>query len=483
MTTPSKATPSKALTATHRLLYRGSLSLPDSYLPLDGLSFVTKVIDALSSPALLNNTLALTLESMRGLPLYLLETVKVKETYIDPPGDIFVDIHPDATLTRIYFENVFCLAPVTSPTSRTEYGVRVSLTENNDPDTPDLLIYGELRDASPSEASIPSTSTASPKVLVLLAARILPGPPPASSFRLPRPDDPTPRRPPLNFSAKRKRDAAGLPFDLTAASSDAGKRVRITAGDKGKGKALSRDGDEEAVRRAAVETMLRMPKPPLGKQVSVKALGKDARVGPKKDVFKVPNVPERAGSRRAGQDSAGEPDVFGTVSGGTSGVVTGDVVQTVEKENKASLVSLYAYGLGRQAVKKAVTKALGKHGISRTDAEFKELFQMCYHGASFALVRGQTTSYDVYSIHVAALEATYDRCAHRRAHDRPLCRRAHQDVPTRRAFMSHLETAYNEGLTVKDTGRMTTDVLQVHIATYRHPMPPLAQDCRRTPPD
>ncbi|KAI0667106.1 hypothetical protein C8Q78DRAFT_1082608 [Trametes maxima] len=353
MATPSKTTPSKASAPTHRLLYRGSLSLPDSYLPLDGLSFVTKINDALSSPALMNNTLALTLESMRGLPLYLLDTVKVKETYIDPPGDIFVDIHPDATLTRIYFENIFCLAPVTSPNYRTEYGVRVSLTENNDPDTPDLLVYGELRDAPLLEASIPSTSTAPPKTLVLLAARILPGPPPASSF-------------------------PGLPFDLTSASSDAGKRARTTAGDKGKGKALGRDGDEEAVRRAAAETMLRMPKPPPGKQVSVKALGKDARVGPKKDVFKVPSVPVRTGSGRAGKDSAQEADVFGTVSGGAAAAVMGDRVQAVEKENKA-------------AVKKTVMKVLGQHDISRTDAEFKELFQMCYHGASFALRRRMAT--------------------------------------------------------------------------------------------
>ncbi len=84
------ATPSKAVPPTHRLLYRGSLALSDSYLPLDGLSFSARISDIHSSPALLNNPLALTLESMRGLPLHLLGTVKVKDTWIDPPGDILV---------------------------------------------------------------------------------------------------------------------------------------------------------------------------------------------------------------------------------------------------------------------------------------------------------------------------------------------------------------------------------------------------------
>ncbi|KAI0628352.1 hypothetical protein C8Q77DRAFT_1022364, partial [Trametes polyzona] len=355
---------------THRLLYRGSLSLPDAYLTLDGLSFSAKMSDSHSSPGLLNNPLALTLESMRGLPLHLLSTVKVKDTWIDPPGDIVVDVHPEAALTRIYFENLFCLTPITSPNSRTEYGVRVSLTENNDPGTPDLLIYGELRDAPlSSESALPSTSLSLPKSLHLFAARILPGPPPPATFRLPRPDDPTPRRPPPTFSgAKRKRDA--VPFDLTAGtSSDASMSKRPKVGDKGKSKASANDS-EDAMRKAAAEVMLRMPKP--GKTAAnVKALGKDARVGVKKDVFKVPNVPVRTGSGST-RAAPSEPDVFGSVGEGERlDVPVGDA--SVEKENK-------------MAVKKAVTKRLAEHGIAKTHTEFKELFQTCYHGSSFALV-------------------------------------------------------------------------------------------------
>lgn len=191
----------------------------------------------------------------------------------------------------------------------------------DDPDTPDLLIYGELRDAplASSADPTPSTSSSPPQMLHLLAARIHPGPPPTpSSFRLPRPDDPTPRRPPAAFGAKRKRDVVGLPFALTADSK------RAKTGEKGKGKA-----SDDAMRKAAAEVMLRMPKP--GKNAAVpvdlKALGKGARVGVKKDVFKIPNVPVRSGS---GQ----EADIFAPVSGEPPDVVMSDAGVDTERENK-----------------------------------------------------------------------------------------------------------------------------------------------------
>ncbi|KAI0753452.1 hypothetical protein C8Q80DRAFT_1152256 [Daedaleopsis nitida] len=359
-------TPSKVIAPPHRLLYRGSLSLPDSHLLLDGLSFTVKLGETHGSPALLNNTLALTLESLRGLPLHLIGTVRVKDTWIEPPGDINIDIHPDSTLTRLYFENIFCLTPITSADSRTEYGVRVSLTDNNDPETPDLLIYGELRDAPPATTTtIPSTSTSPPKVLHLLAARIFPGPPP--------PHDPTPRKPPLAFGAKRKRDTSGVPFDLTDSKVESTKRAKTTDA-KGKGRA---HGADDALRRAAAETMLRMPKPQKtasssATQVDLKALGKEARVGVKKgmdqDVFKVPNVPVRAGLGR----SASEADVFGSLSGRPPESVDADAA--VEKANKTF-------------VKKEVMRRLAVEGIDKRHSEFKGIYQMCYQGTSFALRR------------------------------------------------------------------------------------------------
>ncbi|KAI0800339.1 hypothetical protein C8Q74DRAFT_1190747 [Fomes fomentarius] len=384
-------TPSKNTAPAHRLLYRGSLSLPDSHLLLDGLSFTVKLGDAHSSPALLNNTLALTLESLRGLPLHLIGTVRMKDTWIEPLGDINIDIHPDSALTRIYFENLFCLTPITSADGRTEYGVRVSLTENHDPDTPDVLIYGELRNAPPSTTTaVPSTSLATPKVLHLLAARINPGSPPPPSFRLPRPDDPTPRRPPLAFGAKRKRDPSGVSFDLTSNTSESSKRAKVAEG-KGKGRASAND---EALRKAAAETMIRIPKPQKGgsggpsssvvAQVNVKALGKDARVGVRrdrekeKDVFKVPSVPARAGLARNGS----ETDVFGSLRGGPLEGVMGE--GGIERENK----TVRCLAILLQAVKKAVMKRLAEGGIGKPHAEFQELYAMCYRGASFALVGG-----------------------------------------------------------------------------------------------
>ena len=39
------------------------------------------------------------------------------------------DIHPKATLSRLYFENTFCLEQITSPAGRSAYGVRISLSD------------------------------------------------------------------------------------------------------------------------------------------------------------------------------------------------------------------------------------------------------------------------------------------------------------------------------------------------------------------
>jgi hypothetical protein len=72
-------------TTTARLLYRGALSLPDSHLLLDGLTFTA------TSPStmLLENPLALALESMRGRPsLRFLGTTKLKDVWLDASGDV-----------------------------------------------------------------------------------------------------------------------------------------------------------------------------------------------------------------------------------------------------------------------------------------------------------------------------------------------------------------------------------------------------------
>ncbi|KAF9647751.1 hypothetical protein BDM02DRAFT_2524128 [Thelephora ganbajun] len=93
---------STSTVANHRLLYRGALELPDSYMVLDGLSFtlaldfvpsalggqgnptVTSTPSGKSKLGLLENPLALALESMRGRPtLQLLGTTRIEDVHID----------------------------------------------------------------------------------------------------------------------------------------------------------------------------------------------------------------------------------------------------------------------------------------------------------------------------------------------------------------------------------------------------------------
>ena len=161
-TTPTNSTTNtKGVPSSYRLLYRGALSLPDSLLLLDGLTFAAR-LDSPSKQStfhLLENPLALALESMRGRPtLRHLGIVNLKDVYLDESGgvemyvssllslDIRVDlsvrdIHPLAMLSQIYFENTFCLLPFSSsvastsnstcPPQRSEIGVRVALGDSS----------------------------------------------------------------------------------------------------------------------------------------------------------------------------------------------------------------------------------------------------------------------------------------------------------------------------------------------------------------
>jgi hypothetical protein len=76
---------------SHRLLFRGSLSVPDSRLLLEGLSF-TLPIDNARSPSvkLLQNPLALALESMRGRTLALSGTSRVDSVHLDKMAEVDV---------------------------------------------------------------------------------------------------------------------------------------------------------------------------------------------------------------------------------------------------------------------------------------------------------------------------------------------------------------------------------------------------------
>ena len=90
--TPSSQPSSSTQPPSYRLLYRGALSLPDSHLLLDGLTFAAKLDDTPSKHHtfnLLQNPLALALESMRGRPtLRFMGVVHLRDVYVDESGGV-----------------------------------------------------------------------------------------------------------------------------------------------------------------------------------------------------------------------------------------------------------------------------------------------------------------------------------------------------------------------------------------------------------
>ncbi|KAI0077201.1 hypothetical protein K474DRAFT_1112134 [Panus rudis PR-1116 ss-1] len=331
--TPSKSLPShsRTTTNTHRLLYRGALSLPDSHLLLDGLSFTietspslpvstsassippstsTTSVDSLTQPGkskandLLENPLALALESMRGRPsLHLLGTESLKDVWLDTGNEVHVYIHDYSVITKIYFENVLTLAPITSQDGRTSEGIRVSLSDSTDIGENDFLIYGQLRPDFSSDTEA-SSSTKPPQLLHILAARILPHPPitvssssssqlatSGSTGRIPRPDDPTPRKPPAHLSSgmKRKREPTLTALDFSTSASNASKSNAKRAKSSS---SLAGEVEEAEEVKFAREVMTKMPGP--GTSFSLpppKVLGREARIGKKEREFKVPELP------------------------------------------------------------------------------------------------------------------------------------------------------------------------------------------------
>ncbi|KAJ7799754.1 hypothetical protein B0H14DRAFT_3092764 [Mycena olivaceomarginata] len=221
ITTPTPPRPA----AGFRLLYRGALSLPDSHLLLDGLTFTLHMDHSGSGNRLLESPLALALETMRGRPsLRWMGTATLADTFLDETGGISIDIHPTATLSHIYFENTFCLDPATSLQS----GIKVALGDSDGPETTLMLIFARPQGTE----------------LQLRAARITPAPPPPSLLRLPRPDDPTPRRPPIRFASNGANPFAAR--KRTPSVANLGSGVRLGADESFKVPAVPRAGKERA---------------------------------------------------------------------------------------------------------------------------------------------------------------------------------------------------------------------------------------------
>jgi hypothetical protein len=171
-----------------------------------------------------------------------------------------------------------------------------------------MLIFGEAfsspRIGSSSSSSSPSSS-GNTQSLVIRVARITP------AARAPRPDDPTPRKPPLHLI--NSKQSIG---ELAANT-----RIRV------KGNARE---DSEVVRRAR-EVMLHLPNSkPRGRG---KEKEKEKPTGA--TLFKVPALPARK------RDRATDMDVFGSVGDAKGKARAGNMeavdkgIDDIEQENKS----------------------------------------------------------------------------------------------------------------------------------------------------
>ncbi|KAF9647750.1 hypothetical protein BDM02DRAFT_3187739 [Thelephora ganbajun] len=197
----------------------------------------------------------------------------------------------------------------------------------------EILIYGHLPPTQPElQVQMPSTSAGpsiAPPELPLVARRIVPVPfIPPPVMRLPRPDDPTPRKPPLVIFGKK-----------------AGQSQR-TSSSKPKGLEV----EDSSIKRGRETTKS------LLKTGSTKSLGRSAS-------FRVPD------------------DVFGSTPMATSAL-------SAKGKGKGKVEGLSSEQfeiLNKAEVKKSAVKFLLKYDIAKDDPDFKEVFGFVYRGASFAL--------------------------------------------------------------------------------------------------
>lgn len=195
----------------------------------------------------------------------------------------------------------------------------LALVDN--PETTEILVYGQLLPSSPSaddlsassSSTIPVPCPESPPVLRLVAARILPKLPQTPSVRLPRPDDPSPRMPPPALVYPDKRAIGDEdPFEAAVTSKRRKNSNEATPSAKGKGKSKAIPGDGDILMQTS-ETKAR---PPKGAGVGITGEGSiGGRTNGKQVTFKVPLLP---------------PEVRGE----------SDIVKELEKANKGVGVSL-----------------------------------------------------------------------------------------------------------------------------------------------
>ncbi|GJJ08410.1 hypothetical protein Clacol_002626 [Clathrus columnatus] len=215
-------------TREYRLLFRGSLSLPDSDVVLDGelllgITFVAETFP--SSPSrLLNSPIALALESMRGRPsLRLISVVKTSDVNYECPGDVHMYIQPRSVLASRFFENILCTESL-NESGLTQHAIRLGFGDGHGADDSDILIFGRL---SPFQS-----------ILRLSVGRIIPQQV-LTAKRKPRPDDPAPRIPSAFVPTKKTRKRENHIWS----DSNQSKRVEATRS-QGQYKSLSLPEDE-----------------------------------------------------------------------------------------------------------------------------------------------------------------------------------------------------------------------------------------------
>ncbi|RXW22371.1 hypothetical protein EST38_g3489 [Candolleomyces aberdarensis] len=307
---------------------------------------------------------------VHGSPLreandYYQGVIKLADVYMDGSGSVEMDIHPRAILTRIYFENMFCLKPFPNNGKavgiRSDIGIKVALGDSDGPETTQIAVYAQVK---------PSDDLAEGKTptIQLRVGRLTLRPPQQKLVRLPRPDDPIPRKPPIVFGrGDLKRVASG-----TLALNGGAKRPKLLGG----GNSVSNLGS--GVRLAAT-----------------------ASSG---DVFKVPELPKQAAKQAKEKEKAKEKeDVFGGVSevGPAQGASAKAKRKTDELDELLELEEDDIDGgalerANKNKIKKATvshlaqTKDPAKKGmvIDKNHPDFKEFYGAVYRGVCFA-VRGR----------------------------------------------------------------------------------------------
>lgn len=213
---------------------------------------------------------------------------------------------------------------------RTPYGVRIALgdppsdtSNSSGSETTEIIVFGR-----PSHPPSNPTSSATP--LRLVVARLAPGPPPSapSASRAPRPDDPTPRKPPLlYFGAKRTSEDGPSEGSKRRKTED----VTVAKGKKSK-------EDEEVLKRAR-EVMLGRPSH-LGAGVRAKTTSALLEKENDEMVFKVPAVPsDQKGKKKMPPDAGKVEDPFGSGNDVFGGRMNGAGKKTKGKERAMSIVS------------------------------------------------------------------------------------------------------------------------------------------------